>query len=129
MGAENPGEGETKAGAVGCRNGAGPARWSSPSLSVAGNPMPSSPKPASLEDHVDDRNSGSPQKREAERGDAGIHVSQENRGLARQLWKQTQTNEALAAEITSLQAEKASLQRENSDLKDEIQPLALKLKL
>lgn len=62
------------------RNGAGLARESSRSLSVAGNPKPTIPKPAYLEDY---RNLGSPQKKEVKKGDADAQVSQENQELAR----------------------------------------------
>ncbi|EPQ19988.1 Cutaneous T-cell lymphoma-associated antigen 5 [Myotis brandtii] len=116
-----------------------------PSLSVAGGPLKSIPKPDDLDDHMDDGNLESPQKREAESEggflhesgvdlkdvplDADADVSQKNQEITRQLWEQKRMNEVLAAEIRSLQTEKVSLQHENSNLKDEIQQLKLKLRI
>nr|KAF6341584.1 hypothetical protein mMyoMyo1_011985 [Myotis myotis] len=116
-----------------------------PSLSVAGGPLKSIPKPDDLDDHMDDGNLEFPPKREAESGggllhesevdlkdvphDADASVSRKNQEITRQLWGQKRMNEALAAEIRSLQTEKVSLQHENSNLKDEIQQLKLKLRI
>ena len=121
----------------------------SQSVSMAGKPMQTSPKPEVLRGHLAHiKSQVERRQREAENEDRFIHGSEgdlkgvpcdadlnvslqsadeENQEAARKLREQKQINEELTAEMKSLRSETASLQCENSNLKAEIQQLKLKL--
>ncbi|KAF6114456.1 hypothetical protein HJG60_010455 [Phyllostomus discolor] len=122
----------------------------SPSVSTAGNPLRTSPRPEVLGGRLAHVTVRAEPQREAGNRDQLIHGSEDGlggvprdadlnvsllpadedeQGRARELWEQKQINGALAGDLASLRAEKASLQRENSSLSAEVEQLKLKLQM